>query len=391
MLESVVLLFALPANMPGPALVEFAVPAPLRDFGNAFLELCEADDPDAPAVPVWRSQVGPWSEPWCDKPLCAVIPPPRSASRPLKYVLSTEARIDRPFALEEVDGERLSVSEGTQTVLAYNHGMMLADGVPEDRRRSCYVHPLLGLDGEQISGDFEKDHYHHRGFFWAWPNVTVGGQTASLWDLRGIQARFEEWIGHDTGSACAVFGARNGWYIAEQRVAQEDVWFRVWRATETGRAIDVHLTLTAGDQPITLLGAAGKGYGGVCLRVRTVEGKTVTKPDGQTVVSSNEERLPWADLSAQFGAPGTLSGAALFIDASNPGFPNGWCLRQYGFLGVDWPGLQPVTLQPGEPVTLKYRAWVHRGDVEAGGVAEAYRQFAEPVQVTLADQQEVPR
>ncbi|MBM3476824.1 MAG: hypothetical protein FJX75_26425 [Armatimonadetes bacterium] len=262
---------------------------------------------------------------------------------------------------------------------------MLAEGVPEDRRRSCYVHPLLGLDSEQISGDFERDHYHHRGLFWAWPNMTVGGKTVSLWDLRGIQARFEEWLGPDVGPVYGAFGARNGWYIGEERVGQEEVWFRVWRATEIGRAIDVHLTFTATNSPITLLGAAGKGYGGLCLRFKTVPGKTVTKPDGQTVTSSNEEKLPWADLSAEFGGPGKVSGAAVFIDASNPGFPNGWCLRDYGFLGVDWPGLEPVTLEPGRPVTLKYRVWVHRGDVKAGRVAEAYQSFAHPIEVTIAE------
>ena len=382
MLESVILLLALPLDMPEAVPVEFAIPAPLKGTGGPNWELREADNPDAPPIPVWQSQVGPWFEPWCDKPLSALVPAPRGAERPVRYVLRTEGRSGGPFTFEDVDNEKRFASEDGKTVLAYNYGMILADGVPEDRRRSCYVHPLLGLDGEQVSGDFEKDHYHHRGLFWAWPNMAVGGRTVSLWDLRGIQARFEGWLGQDAGSVCAVFGARNGWYVGEERVGQEDVWLRIWRATETGRAIDVQLTFTATDSPVTLLGAAGKGYGGLCLRVRTVDGKTVTKPDGQTVVSSNEEKLPWADLSAEFGAAGKTSGAAVFINASNPGFPNGWCLRDYGFLGVDWPGLEPATLQPGEPVTLKYRVWVHRGDVKAGRVAEAYQSFAQPIQVS---------
>jgi hypothetical protein len=103
MLESVIVLLALPADMPAPALVEFTVPAPLRDFGNTFLELREAEVPDAPAIPVWRSQVGPWAKPWCETPLCALVPPPKSATRPVRYVLDTEAGSDRAFALEEVD------------------------------------------------------------------------------------------------------------------------------------------------------------------------------------------------------------------------------------------------------------------------------------------------
>jgi hypothetical protein len=385
MLESVILLFALPGEMPAPVLVEFAVPGPLEGFANTFLELQEADAPGAPVIPVWRAQVGPWSQPWCDRPLCALIPPPVTGTRPVRYVLRTEAPIDGPFALMDDGRGKLLLSSDDRPVLTYNYGPMLADGVPEDRRRSCYVHPILGLDGETITGDFEPDHYHHRGLFWAWPNMTVDGQTVSLWDLRGIEARFEKRIGGDQGSVAAVFGVQNGWYVGEKRVAEEEVWFRVWRATEVGRAIDVHLTLTAGDSPITLLGAAGKGYGGLCFRVRTVNGKTVTKSDGQTVESTNEERLPWADLSGEFGAPEGVSGAAVFIGAGNPGFPNGWCLRQYGIIGVDWPGLEASTLRPGQPVTLNYRVWLHRGDAATGRVAEAYGQFADPIRVELSD------
>jgi AcrR family transcriptional regulator len=40
--------------------------------------------------------------------------------------------------------------------------------VPEKFRRSCYIHPLYGLDGEVMTEDFPVDHRHHRGVFWAW-------------------------------------------------------------------------------------------------------------------------------------------------------------------------------------------------------------------------------
>ena len=61
----------------------------------------------------------------------------------------------------------------------------------------------------------------------------------------------------------------------------------------------------------------------------------------------------WAELEGTF--EGGRAAARVDIDPSHPGFPNGWCLRHYGFLGVNYPGLQPITLQPGKPLTLKYR------------------------------------
>jgi len=66
------------------------------------------------------------------------------------------------------------------------------------------------------------------------------------------------------------------------------------------------------------------------------------------------------------------------VERTHPGHPPGWCLGEYGFLGVDWPGLGRYVLEPGKPVVLAYRVFVHRGDAQAAKVAEAYEAFAHP-------------
>jgi hypothetical protein len=41
--------------------------------------------------------------------------------------------------------------------------------------------------------------------------------------------------------------------------------------------------------------------------------------------------------------------------------------------------MEKYTLEPGKPVTLKYRLWIHRGDAAQGKVAEACKDYlAEP-------------
>lgn len=256
----------------------------------------------------------------------------------------------------EVDKEKRLVSEDKMVVLAYNFGMILAANAPEDRRLSCYVHPILGLDGEVISGDFEKDRHHHRGLFCAWPTMTVRHHCVGLWDLKGIQAIFEKWFGWDEGPVGALFGARNGGYAGAEPVGQEEFWFRMWRATHTGRAIDAELTFSADITTFELSGAPGKGYSGFCLRVRDLAGKTVTKPNGHTVASS-DETLPWVHLSGRFGGPSKVSTAATFVEPEHRGFPNSWCLRHHEFIGVNRPGVEPTTPEPHKPVTLEYRSW----------------------------------
>jgi hypothetical protein len=44
--------------------------------------------------------------------------------------------------------------------------------------------------------------------------------------------------------------------------------------------------------------------------------------------------------------------------AANPGAPNGWCLRHYGYVAVNYPGLQKITLLPGKTLVLTYRVTV---------------------------------
>jgi hypothetical protein len=88
--------------------------------------------------------------------------------------------------------------------------------------------------------------------------------------------------------------------------------------------------------------------------------ETVIRTDaGVEKGDSNMAPHPWAELEAWFG--GRRAGARVTIDPSHPGYPNGWCLRYYGFLGVNYPGLDSYTLAPGRPLVMKYRVTVYAG------------------------------
>jgi len=282
------------------------------------------------------------------------------------------------FRFEKAEGKYLHLFEGEKRVLTYNYGMLLKEGVPKDRRRSCYIHPVYGLDGEVLTDDFPADHLHHRGLCWVWPRVIVGGKEYDLWDLRGVEQRFERWLGQEATAKHAEFSVVNGWYVGEEKTVSETVRVRVFRATGEGRAIDVALTLEASKEPVTISGREPvKGYGGFSFRFAPREETLVTTPAGRESADSDLRRHPWADLSAKFGGRETFSGVAILDHNENPGFPNGWTLRHYGFLGVAWPGLEFYTLKPGEPLTLRYRVWIHRGGAEEGDVAAAYAAYAE--------------
>ena len=280
-------------------------------------------------------------------------------------------------------GAALVISDGARPVLHYNYGLRLAAGVAEDRRRASYIHPLFGPDGEVLTDDFPKDHYHHRGLYWAWPDVWLGETRVDQWHLKGVWTQFDEWLAQDVRPCSAVVGIRNGWYDAtRRRVADEVAWLRIGPFDGVGRTLDIDLTFTAIAVPITIRGQLEdkeKGYGGLQYRPAPGRENLIATDTVPTITKKDTDRVPskWADYSAIFGDRTARSGLAIFPSSDHPGFPPGWTTRYYGFLGVAWPALENVTFTPGwPPLHLRYRIYIHRGGWEEGRVREAYKAWA---------------
>ncbi len=263
----------------------------------------------------------------------------------------------RAFTIDDIQGAALRLSEGGAPVLVYNYGMQLKEGAPGRYRRSSYIHPLYTPDGTVITDDFPADHYHHRGLSWMWPRVTIAGQTYNLWEITegGIRQKFVRWLAREAGSAQARIAVENGWYVDSRRVMKETVEIVAHPAGENRRRLDLALTFEALEEPVAIAGTLDlkKGYGGLCLRFAPRENTVLRTDTGQESRDTDLVPHPWAELEGTFA--GRRAAARIDIDPGNPGFPNGWCLRNYGFLGVNFPGLEPYTLAPGKPLTLKYR------------------------------------
>lgn len=279
------------------------------------------------------------------------------------------------FVFRDVSDTSLGLWEGEKPVFVYHHGVIRREGVPADRARSTYFHPVYGLDGEVLTDDFPADHYHHRGLFWAWPHVEVGGKEYDLWMLRGVEHRFEKWLAREATGEQAVLSLQNGWYVGPRRVLEERVTVTVHPADERARAVDLQFAWTPVDRAVTLAGAEGKSYGGLTLRFAPRTNTVITTPVGDDSEDLPMTRLAWADLTAQFvGAPGP-SGAAILVKETHPDFPPMWLTRHYGVLCLGWPGVDPHTLAPGETARCEYRVWIHRGAATAEALRAAYREY----------------
>lgn len=279
------------------------------------------------------------------------------------------------FQLRDLPGERLELRENGCPVLVFNYGLQLREGVKEQYRRADYFHPIYDPDGVALTDDFPKDHLHHRGLFWAWPEVTVEGQTCDPWGCVGLQQRFRRWLARETGAEGAVLQVENGWYLGDRSVVREIVAARIHPLAGAGRAMDVSLTLEAEQEPVSLRGRSDgkKGYGGFTLRLAPRRDASVCTPEGRLAEDGVQVRAPWADYSGKFGAGEGVSGVAILDHPANPSHPTTWLLRYYGVLNPTWPALETVTLEPGKPVTLRYRIWIHRGDAASARIEEAWK------------------
>jgi len=274
--------------------------------------------------------------------------------------------------VDDAKAGALTLHEGERPVLAYCYGDQTKEGVDAKFTRSCYIHPLYDLDGQPLTDDFPRDHRHHRGVFWTWPRVKARGKSVQTWHpcTPPLRQHFVQWLKREAGGQAATLSVQNEWKLADERVALETVTLVAHQADEVGRALDVTLTFEAVGGPLELLGADQKGYGGLCLRgAPDLKGSALTTDAGPLKQDSVNAPFKWADMSS------ARRGVALFVPPDHPDYPPTWLVRSSygGILNVSWPGLKPYTLEPGAPLTLRYRLYVHRGNTQAGRVAEAFR------------------
>lgn len=281
------------------------------------------------------------------------------------------------------DGANVTITENGSPVLVYRHGPVdPPEGVDARYRRAGYIHPLYSVDGDVLTQDFPSDHYHHRGVFWTWPECTVGDRRIDVWALDGArpQPQNVEIVRVDAQGAELVFDAY--WAFDDSPTVPqvgERVAITVHPAQGGNRSIDFHITMSNPTQEtVTFLGAANKGYGGLCFRPDSARKPMHFTADSGPV---EEDQLsfdtPWADVSFRLDpeAP-PQAGVAVFQHPANPGYPHpGWIFRHYSFLGASWPHEETHALAPGESFELRYRMFVHRGSAGEANVAEAFAAY----------------
>lgn len=227
--------------------------------------------------------------------------------------------------------------------------------------RSNYIHPVYGPSGELLTRDWSKDHPHHRGIYWAWPEVEFGKALGDLHALQIVFARPTGKIKFLNGPVYAEVEAENIWMWKDSiPVVREIAIIRAYRSAEKGRVIDLSFRFVAIKDSITIARRETKLYGGLNIRMHTPEFQEISFYRDSSI---NKPVRAWSDLSGLFSGSDSRSGMLVLQHHQNPDYPGEYI--QYPDLS--W--IQPTfpasgtryKLIPGEPLVLKYRLLVHPG------------------------------
>jgi hypothetical protein len=293
----------------------------------------------------------------------------RGASREFRPI-SMRGRGTMGLGVNQTSSGQFEIVESGTHVLRYNYRTVdpgeVAGKVSEANRiyaraRSDYIHPLWGLGGEELTKDWSLDHPHHRGIYWAWPEVDFGTNRADLHALQGVFARRTGRIRVYGGPVFAEIEAENDWLWEDREViVRETATIRAYRRERQGRFIDLSFRFVGLRPGITIARRGTDKYGGLNIRMATPEGQSISVLSD---VVGNHPRRAWSDLSGVFGGQGAVSGMVVLQHAANPDYPGdwvqypelSWCQPTFPASGSRFP------LLPDKPLVLRYRLWVHNG------------------------------
>lgn len=301
------------------------------------------------------------------------------AGKPGKRVFELSAGNKSPnvISFRESDG-KFTCMDGEARVLCYNFKTVpVPPGVKGKYAvaRSDYVHPIYGPAGEVLTTDFPKGHPHHRGLYWAWPEVMWKGQKRDLHALQGVFARPVKIVRRESGSVLACIEAENVWKWGDKEpIVREWATIRAFRRSGTDRVLDFTFRFEAIQPGVTVARRGTTHYGGINLRM--------SPRKEQKIRWSPERKQAWAELVGIPNDGKSPVGITILQHSGNPRFPGDW----QPYPKLNW--LQPTfpskkerfELKVGTPLVLRCRLVIHPGsydDARSDAIFSAYQEIPE--------------
>ena len=288
-------------------------------------------------------------------------------------------------ALELRDDDRvIEVWSSTGKMLLRYHKQESAvpDGIPTVYRRSGYIHPVMTLDGRELTGDYAADHAHQHGIFFAWTSGKFDGKKIDFWNQKEEQGR----VAHKRVLS-TVAGERSVSFTVllshfDQREGGTEILQEIWAVSvhelEGDRYrfdLDSRQSLV-GDKPLLV---EKYHYGGMALRGNVAWlGKDACEfltSDGKSRLDGNHSRPNWVAMH------GVLAGKPAAIVAM--GHPQNFRAPQAVRLHPDKPYFcfAPMvdgsfSIGPGKEYRSRYRFLVSGTGVDQEWIDSCWKEYA---------------
>lgn len=249
-------------------------------------------------------------------------------------------------------------------------------------------HPMAPL-AEEFS--FARDHVHHKSFWTAYGEVNG----VDFWgEGKGAGTQRTDKVDFGSGDAFGWIRAEDTWVDVKGNPQLTEIReYRFYATRDDARLFDTLVTLRA-DHGDALLSDTKEG-GLVALRMRPemcYDNGVITNAQGD--VGEGQcwgKPSPWCDYSADMKDVG-WRGITVMDNPTNFRAPTSWHVRNYGLMGANCFGysyfsqkdynkaLMPAngdhTIKKGEALDMKYRIYVHSGDVKQARVAGRFSDYA---------------
>jgi hypothetical protein len=184
-----------------------------------------------------------------------------------------------------------------------------------------------------------------------------------------------------------------------QPMMKEKRTVRFFAFPDGNRGVDLTSVYSAIDKPVKFGDTKEAGLCSVRLASSISADPILTLSTGATSTQNADKakkqpgdennvwgkQADWCDESGKIN--GKEYGVAILNHPSNP-LPAKWHARRYGLVGANNIGASefdkkdphvytPFTIEPGKPVTFRYRVVVHAGDAKAADLPEKYKEFKE--------------
>lgn len=258
-------------------------------------------------------------------------------------------------------------------------------------RPFCY--PVLAPDGTPVTSDQGQvkggDHPHHRSLWVA--HGEVNG--ADHWALKGAASPKQKHVGFAKVAGDTLVEQLEWEGKTPEPILKETRTLRFFAFPDGARGVDLTSVYEAAAGKVTFGDTKEAGLCSVRVAKAISDTAVITQSTGATDARpSKSEPKTWGKKAAWCDISGTIEGkpygVAVLDHPANPRHPSNWHVRLYGLLCANMFGLSnydkanpkgagEFTIEPGKPVTFRYRVVIHLGDAKAADLDAKFKEFAE--------------